>query len=212
MGLCGLRIGQTLDPRPRYMCPAVLEPVVGFVVGRWASSRGVNEMVLWEALGMQSPTSNGNSHRCRSLTHTHTPHIHHTGAHTRSKQGAAGALGGAASSCPSGWSWSLASTAYPASRETLPPCTPLSVRHPPTIPRRPPERSMSEDVRRDSNSTAMAEREKVIRDLIIQNPVPLDKLRALVSHESKSICILLDSTPRTHLLLCAPPPTQTHDF
>jgi len=71
---------------------------------------------------------------------------------------------------------------------------------------------MSEDVRRDSNSTAMAEREKVIRDLIIQNPVPLDKLRALVSHESKSICILLDSTPRTHLLLCAPPPTQTHDF
>lgn len=40
---------------------------------------------------------------------------------------------------------------------------------------------MSEDARRDSRSTAMAEREKVIRDLIIQNPVPLDKLRALVS-------------------------------
>ena len=63
---------------------------------------------------------------------------------------------------------------------------------------------MSEDARRDS-STAMAEREKVIRDLIIQNPVPLDTLRALVSQA-------IENRPQIphirYAPLLAPPPLR----
>jgi len=84
VGLCGLRIGQTLDPRPRYMCPAVLEPVVGFVVGRWASSRGINEMVLWEAL-----VGDAIANKQRQLPsmpeldpHSHTTHTPYRRTHT----------------------------------------------------------------------------------------------------------------------------------
>ena len=57
----------------------------------------------------------------------------------------------------------------------------------------------------------MAEREKVIRDLIIQNPVPLDKLRALVSHTSNRKSILTHpQIPHPYTPLLVPPQQSRH--
>ncbi|GAB5030083.1 tbc domain-containing protein [Nannochloropsis oceanica] len=47
---------------------------------------------------------------------------------------------------------------------------------------------MSEDARRNGRSTSMAQREKAIRDLIVQNPVPLEKLRALALAPGDGFC------------------------
>lgn len=68
---------------------------------------------------------------------------------------------------------------------------------------------MSEDARRNSGSTTMAEKEKVIRDLIVQNPVPLEKLRALVSHHRNRFPSALWQIP---ILPRTPPAIPMHAF
>lgn len=67
---------------------------------------------------------------------------------------------------------------------------------------------MSEDARRNGRSTSMAQREKAIRDLIVQNPVPLEKLRALVSRHRNRFPQAHWQIPKTLIFAC---PTRDPD-